>query len=426
MHYYVGGNTKVYGACLPRFRAEDFGELKTHDGVSPAWPVGYEELEPYYAEAEAPLRRARQPRRGSRPTRRGRVTSRSPRSSTSRPIAALAASMTAQGLHPVHMPMARGHPPRRRVRPHPDLRRVPLPARRQGRRRRPRASGRRCVSPTVRLLTRTVVTRLHTSTDGRRVVAAAAERDGRPLQIRAAQFVVAAGAVNSAALLLRSSSDRHPRGLANSSDLVGRNYMVHNSTFFVAVDPRRRNTVELPEDPRPERLVPRRARTTRTRSATCRCSARSRGRWSSRPSRGCRRRCSIGRPSRSIDIYLTTEDLPDPDNRIVVGSDGRITVHWTPNNLAPHRELVRRVTRVVRRAGYPVVFTERMGIETNSHQCGTAVMGSDPAHQRARSAVPRPRRAEPVGRRQCLLSVVGRPQPGSDHRGERVASRRRK
>lgn len=80
----------------------------------------------------------------------------------------------------------------------------------------------------------------------------------------------------------------------------------------------------------------------------------------------------------SIDIYLTTEDLPDPDNRIVVGRDGRVTVHWRPNNLVPHKELVRRVTRLIRRAGYPLIFTERMGIETNSHQCGTAVMGADP------------------------------------------------
>ena len=53
-------------------------------------------------------------------------------------------------------------------------------------------------------------------------------------------------------------------------------------------------------------------------------------------------------------------------------------MHWRPNNLAPHKELVRRVTRLARRAGYPLIFTERMGIETNSHQCGTAVMGADP------------------------------------------------
>jgi choline dehydrogenase-like flavoprotein len=84
--------------------------------------------------------------------------------------------------------------------------------------------------------------------------------------------------------------------------------------------------------------------------------------------------------NRSIDVYLTTEDLPDPNNRVVVGSDGRITVQWQPNNLVPHKQLVRRVARAVRRAGYPLIFTERMGIDTNSHQCGTAVMGTDPQH----------------------------------------------
>jgi hypothetical protein len=78
--------------------------------------------------------------------------------------------------------------------------------------------------------------------------------------------------------------------------------------------------------------------------------------------------------SHSIDIYLTTEDLQDPGNRLTVGADGRITVHWKPNNLVPHRDLVRRV---VRRAGYPLIFTERMSIETNSHKCGPAVMGTD-------------------------------------------------
>jgi choline dehydrogenase-like flavoprotein len=80
----------------------------------------------------------------------------------------------------------------------------------------------------------------------------------------------------------------------------------------------------------------------------------------------------------SLDIYLTTEDLPDRDNRVVVGSDGRITVYWKPNNLLRHRQLVRRVAHVMRRAGYPLIFTERMGIDTNSHQCGPAVMGADP------------------------------------------------
>ena len=80
---------------------------------------------------------------------------------------------------------------------------------------------------------------------------------------------------------------------------------------------------------------------------------------------------------RSLDIYLTTEDLPRRSNGVSV-VNGKIHVWWEPNNLEPHKELVRRVKKAVRKAGYPVVFTERMGIETNSHQCGTAVAGHDP------------------------------------------------
>ncbi|MFO0848247.1 MAG: hypothetical protein U0871_06790 [Gemmataceae bacterium] len=50
--YNVGGNTKFYGAALFRLRAEDFGELRHHGGVSPAWPIDYADLAPHYAEAE--------------------------------------------------------------------------------------------------------------------------------------------------------------------------------------------------------------------------------------------------------------------------------------------------------------------------------------------------------------------------------------
>jgi len=81
----------------------------------------------------------------------------------------------------------------------------------------------------------------------------------------------------------------------------------------------------------------------------------------------------------SMDLYLTTEDVPKPENRVRVARNGDVHVDWTPNNLGSHAELVRRVTKVMRRAGYPLIFTERMGIDTNSHMCGTAVMGHDPA-----------------------------------------------
>ena len=64
IHYFVGGATKLYGAALYRLRAEDFGELRHHDGVSPAWPIGYDEMEPYYTRGRAALPGPRRARRG--------------------------------------------------------------------------------------------------------------------------------------------------------------------------------------------------------------------------------------------------------------------------------------------------------------------------------------------------------------------------
>jgi choline dehydrogenase-like flavoprotein len=165
--------------------------------------------------------------------------------------------------------------------------------------------------------------------------------------------------------------------LAGSSGLLGRNYMVHNSTFFMAVDPRRRNPVAFQKTlglndwylPTPDSAYPLgNVQMLGKLQGPMLKSARS---WLPRP---------LARTiaSRSVDLYLTTEDLPRAENRVVVRRGGGVSVDWTPNNLEPHRELVRRMTRAVRRAGYPLVLTERMGIATNSHMCGTAVMGEDP------------------------------------------------
>jgi choline dehydrogenase-like flavoprotein len=82
---------------------------------------------------------------------------------------------------------------------------------------------------------------------------------------------------------------------------------------------------------------------------------------------------------RSVDWWVMSEDLPDPDNRVTLGLSGSIRIHWKPNNLAAHAKLVQAARRMLRRAGYPLILTQRMGIETNSHQCGTLRFGTDPA-----------------------------------------------
>lgn len=376
VHYFVGGNTKVYGAALPRFRAEDFDVLEHEDGVSPAWPFSYDDLEPYYAQAEQIFKVHGQA--GQDPTE-------PPRSSpypfppvAHEPyIADLATRLEQQGLHPFYYPMGI------------DLR-----------------DGGRCIrcatcdgfpcqvhaksdaetccvrpaleSPDVTLWTKTFARRLLTDPTGRNINALEVEKDGANLVVHAKAFIVSCGAVNSAALLLRSANDKHPLGLANSSDQVGRNYMVHNNSGLVAIDPKRRNDVvfqktlaindfylEGPNWPYPmgNLQLLGKVRAPMVAAAKPRVP----------------RMILNAMTNRSIDWWVMSEDLPDPANRIRVTGKGKIQVQWTPNNLAAHRKLSEAATTMLKEAGYPLVFVEPMGIATNSHQCGTIRCGRDPS-----------------------------------------------
>jgi choline dehydrogenase-like flavoprotein len=374
VHYYVGGNTKVYGACLPRLREEDFGPLEHQDGLAPAWPVTYAEMEPHYVAAEHLYAVHGTP--DGDPTEPWRSADYPfPAIGHEPPIAEFAASLAAQGLRPFEMPVGidlrpggacirgrtcDGFPCKLGAKCDAEVRAV-----------RPALAG------GVELLTRAYVERLEVSPDGSEIREAVVLREGRRLCVRAARFAVACGAVNTAALLLRSRSPQHPDGLANSCGLLGRNYMVHNSTFLMGVDPRRRNRVSFqkslglndwylsgPGAPFPLGNVQMLGKLQGPMLKSARP-------WLPMPAAE-----YIGR--HSIDLYLTTEDLPERHNRVTVGADDKIEVHWTPNNLEAHHELVRRVTRAVRRAGYPIVLSQRMDIATNSHMCGTAVMGRDP------------------------------------------------
>ena len=236
-HYFVGGNTKFYGAALIRLRKEDFGEIRHSGGTSPAWPISYEDLEPYYTQAEHLYHVHGQ--HGSDPTE---------------PPA------SAAYLHP---PVQ--HEPRiqRLVE---DLRRLghtpfPMPVGIQIDEQQPHKSA--CIRcdtcdgfpclvnakadaqvicvdpaleyPNVSLLTEAYVERLETSPSGREITHVHVVHDGQQHTYSADIVVAACGAINSAALLLRSANDQHPHGLANSSDAVGRHYMAHLNSMLLAV-----------------------------------------------------------------------------------------------------------------------------------------------------------------------------------------------
>jgi choline dehydrogenase-like flavoprotein len=241
-----------------------------------------------------------------------------------------------------------------------------------------------CVRPAlasgnVELMTRAYVRRLITDTSGKKVIEAEVERDGQRLRIGGDTFVVSCGAVNSAALLLRSGSSLHPNGLANSSELVGRHYMVHNNTALMAVSPFRINPTTFQKTMAVNDYYFRGEEGYRFPLGNLQLLGKLQAgmltanqRWVPKPILG-------AFAHRSVDWWVMSEDLPDPQNRVILGTGGRIEVRFRPNNLRAHERLIRAADRMLKKAGYPIVLVQRMGIETNSHQCGTIRFGSDPA-----------------------------------------------
>jgi choline dehydrogenase-like flavoprotein len=374
-YHYVGGSTKMYGATLPRFRECDFGEITHPDGVSPAWPVTYTELEPYYAAAETMF--WVHGSKGEDPTDPWRSTDFPfPAVSHDPTVAEFVDSARAQGLHPFAAPTAVDLRPGGNCLWCPTCDAFPCMVDAKG------DADVAAVRPalrsaTVKLITRTEVVRLETDPSGQRVVAAEAIRDGLPVRIRAQRFVIAAGAANTAALLLRSRSSAHPNGLANGSDQVGRNYMTHVTSFFLAVNPVRKNKAVFQKtlgindwySAGRDNDVPL-------------GNVQGLGKLKGESVKNARK--LVPMPildlvtSHTLDLFLQTEDLPLADNRITVDGE-RLIVARRRTNVSAHRELVSRMKTVARRAGFPVALTQELGIEASSHQCGTARMGTDGA-----------------------------------------------
>lgn len=381
--YYVGGNTKFFGAMLPRFRERDFREINHFEGVSPAWPFPYSFLEPWYTAAEQVFRvhgsadgdPTEPPRSQPYPF---------PALLHDSALLPLADSLRKSGLRPFVMPAGvdygagggcilcstcDGYPCK--IDAKCDAEMLAL---------RPALAGGK-----TEILTNTYIDRLETSADGQIVVAATGIRKGgpgkigEPIRIEAKHFVLACGAVNTAGLLLKSANSQHPNGIGNGSDLVGRNYMVHNSTFMLAVDPRRRNDVAFQKT-----LALNDWYLGSGTSGFPLGNVQMLGKIRAPMVRGMHPwlPAAIARyiTDHSVDLYLTSEDLPDRENRVTFDRErNTIKVYWRPNNLRAPVELVRATKKAIHAAGYPFIFTQRMGIATNSHQCGTALMGNDQA-----------------------------------------------
>src|ERR1700750_2931056 len=237
VHYFVGGATKLYGAALYRLRAEDFGELRHHDGVSPAWPISYDEMEPWYTLAEQHYQV--HGARGEDPTEpHASAPCPCPAVSHEPRIQQLSDDLAAAGLHPFHAPcgvlLKEDDPPHSAcVRcatcdGFPCLVHAKSDAEVLGIR--PALE-----HPNVELLTNAEAVGLETDAAGTTVTGVVVDHAGATETHRAHIVVAACGAANRPRLLLASASDAHPNGLANGSDMVGRNYMFHNSSAVLAL-----------------------------------------------------------------------------------------------------------------------------------------------------------------------------------------------
>jgi len=393
-NYWVGGNTKFYGAALFRLRERDFGEVRHHGGVSPAWPIRYADLEPYYTRAEALY--SVHGERGVDPT--------DPPASAPYPypavsheprIRALAEDFAAQGLRPFPVPLG-----------------IMLDENDPGRSRCIRCEtcdgfpclvGAKsdahvcCVDPAVAtgnvtLLTGALVTKLETDASGRTVSRVCVTRNGVPEEYSSSIVVVSAGAINSAALLLRSANDRHPHGLANGSGVVGRHYMGHVNSVLMA----------LSKCPNP---------TVFQKTLGINDFYFGADDWDfpmghiSFVGKLDGVTLSAGAPAvapgwtldlmgkHSLDFWLTSEDLPDPENRVTIDREGNIVLAYAPNNEEAHRRLTKKLEKLLQEQRHCTVhgkschvglfsrnlfIGQRIPLAGVAHQCGTVRFGHDP------------------------------------------------
>lgn len=367
-YYYVGGNSKFYGAVLIRYRRQDFTSLTHMGGTTPGWPISYDDLEPFYGQAEQLYQVRGQI--GEDPTEPSHSTPYPhPPLADEPPIAALRKRLSAQGLSPASLPLGVDLPKwlDRAQTPwdaFPDTTGGKMDAETA-------ALGAALAHRNVALRTGAMVTRLLAGTNG--AISAVELASGE--RLHAPVVVLAAGAIQTAALLLASADPAHPNGLANSSDQVGRNFMNHNCSAVLALHPFRRNTsvyqktlmindFYLTGGPKGEPLgnIQLLGKISGTILHASTGMPRALANWVAR---------------HSVDFYAMSEDLPNPESRVTL-KNGQIRLDWKRSNWEAHLALVAKLKAKLREAGYPLVLSRPFDRRTPSHQCGTARMGSDP------------------------------------------------
>jgi choline dehydrogenase-like flavoprotein len=220
--------------------------------------------------------------------------------------------------------------------------------------------------------------RLIAAPDGKRIECAEVEEAGAVRRIAAPLFVLSAGAVNSAAILLRSADGKNPRGLANSSDGVGRRFMNHNCAALLAVNPWRRNDAVYQKTLGLNDFYLSDGAGGRPRGKKQLLGKVDRAMLKAKQP-GVPRSAMDWLARHSVDWYVMSEDLPDPESRVRLDGAGEIVLDWRRSNMTAHRKLLAKAKEVLGAAGYPLRLSRTFDRRTPSHQCGTLAMGDDPA-----------------------------------------------
>jgi choline dehydrogenase-like flavoprotein len=392
-NYYVGGNTKFYGAALFRLREKDFGVLQHEGGISPAWPISYGDLEPYYEQAE--MLYEVHGNRGEDPTEPPAASEyHFPAISHEPRIQQLSDDFRSMGLHPFHTPLGvrldeKNPTTSKCIRCNtcdgfPCLIHAKSDAQVL------------CVDPALKhanvsLLRNALVRSLETNYSGREVTGVVVERHGEMQRYTADIVVVSCGAINSAALLLRSANDRHPNGLGNSSGVVGRHYMGHTNSVVMAISKCPNPTIfqktlsvndfyfGSKDWPFPMGHI---SFVGKLDAETLRAGAPAIAPgWT-----------LDAMAKHSLDFWLTSEDLPDPENRVTLNRSGEIVLSYRPNNQRAHEQLKKHLEHALNHircdehgACHQGLFArslflgQKIPLAGVAHQNGTIRFGNDPA-----------------------------------------------
>ena len=384
--YWVGGNTKVYGAALLRLREKDFDQVQHHGGISLEWPLKYNDFEPYYTEAEKLFQvHGKMGLDPTEPYRSGefpyKEVSHEPR------IQELHDDLVKEGVHPFYIPLGvklneadaikstcircntcDGFPCLLHAKSDADINCV-----------RPATS-----NDNITLITNAKVLRLNSNASGTEIVSVDVEVVTELTQFTADLFILSAGAINSAVVLLNSTSDVHPNGLANKSLQVGRNFMKHNSMAMIGISTKPNPTIfqktlavndfywgdEEFEFPMGHiQLLGKSNKGMIAADAPFFTPGFVLGEM----------------VSHSIDWWMTGEDLADPENRVTV-VDGQVHLEYRENNLVGFERLVDKLKKILYRidSGHSFIphslyFTKNIPLAAVGHQCGTTRFGTDPA-----------------------------------------------